>query len=242
MAILFDELLFDPDLFTAGGATGGPAYANTHIKNPATGIYKVNVNRYDFAQEWTLETGGMSNNDLDWFMEWWGGGFGSAYGFRVCIVSDFFVIDEVIGTGNGVTTIFSLTKSYSRPGASHSYVRRIVKPVVNLLTGGASVTLYEPNGVTPRVIPTFRGNGRGCPAFTIKKNAVTVTNYTVDNTVGKITFSVAPPAGHVITWSGEFDTPCRFLQNSFQLKPEVNSSDVQGLSLMEILPAELGIT
>lgn len=240
MAVLFDELLLDPDIFSAGGATGGPEYANTIVKNPQTGVFKVNVGRYDFQQVWNMDVGLLPPTDLDYFMEFWGGGFGSGYGFRLVVVSDFFVIDEAIGTGDGVQTVFNLTKSYIRPGANHSYVRRIVKPVVNLLVSPA-LTLYEPNGVTPRVIPTARGIGRGVPAFTVKKQAVTVTNYTINNSTGVITFAAAPPAGHVITWSGEFDCPARFLQNSFALKPDI-ASDISGLQIVEILPAELGIT
>jgi hypothetical protein len=240
MAALFDEILLDPDIFVAGGATGGPQYANTIIKNPQTGVFKVNVGRYDFTQVWDLQVGLMTGAKLDYFMEFWGGGFGSAYGFRAVIVSDFYVIDEVIGTGNGVQTVFPLLKSYSRPGANHSYVRRIVKPVVNALVSPAQV-LYEPNGVTTRAIPTVRGIGKGVPAFTVKKDAVTTTAYTVNNTTGNITFTTAPANGVVVTWSGEFDTPMRFLQNQFQLKPDI-ASDIQGLQLVEILPAELGIT
>jgi hypothetical protein len=240
MPALFDEILFDTDIIVAGGATGGPEYANTIVKNPATGIYKVNVNRYDFQQVWNISTELLTPAQLAYFMEFWGGGFGSAYGFRVVVVSDFYVIDEVLGTGNGVQTVFPLIKNYSRPGASHNYSRRIIKPVVNALLGGGGVTLYEPNGTTTRAIPTVRG-APFVPAFTVKKNGSTVVNYTVDNTVGKITFSVAPPAGHVVTWSGEFDTPMRFMTNSFALKPDV-SSDIQGIQLCEILPAELGIT
>lgn len=242
MPALFDELLFDPDWLIAGGATGGPQYANTMIRNPATGIYKTNVTRFDFQQVWDVQTGMMDADDLARFMEWWGGGFGSAYGFRVVIVSDFYVIDEVIGTGNGSQTVFPLIKTYSRPGAAHSYTRRIVKPVVNALLGGAGVTLFEPNGTTTRAIPTIRGAGLGVPAFTIKKAGVVQgSGYVVDNTVGTITFAVAPTGGQVITWSGEFDTPMRFMGNSFQLRPDV-ASDIQGLQLCEILPAELGIT
>lgn len=241
MAVLFDEILLDTDLIIAGGATGGPEYANTIVKNPATGIHKVNVSRYDFQQVWTISTELLTPAQLDYCVEFVGGGFGSAYGFRVLIISDFFVIDEVIGTGDGVQTIFPLIRTYTRPGASHTYSRRIVKPVVSALTGGGSVTLYEPNGTTPRVIPSTRGAARGVPAFTVKKNGSTVTNYTVDNTIGKITFSVAPPAGHVITWSGEYDTPMRFMGNSFPIKPD-QTSDVQAWTMCEILPSELGIT
>jgi uncharacterized protein (TIGR02217 family) len=224
---LFDEVLLDPDLFTAGGATGGPQYANTIIKNPATGIYKVNVNRYDFQQVWDMQCGLLEQDDLARFMEFWGGGFGSAVGFRVMILSDFYVIAEVIGTGNGSQTVFNLTKSYSRPGGSLTYTRRIVKPVVNGGLVSPAFTLYEPNGVT---------------AITIYKDAVAqVSVYTINNKTGVVTFAVAPAGGVVVSWSGEFDTPMRFLQNSFQLRPDI-ASDIQGLQLCEILPAELGIT
>src|SRR5688572_30613372 len=233
MAVLFDEILLDTDIIVAGGATGGPEYANTIIRNPATGIYKINVTRFDFQQVWNINTSLLTPAQIAYFMEFWGGGFGSAYGFRVVVISDFFVIDEVLGTGDGVQTVFPLIKNYSRPGAAHNYSRRIVKPVVNALLGGASVTLFEPNGTTTRAIPTVRGGYQGVPAFTVKKQGVTVSNYTVDNTVGKITFSTAPPAGHVVTWSGEFDTPMRFMMNNFALKPDV-SSDIQGLTLCEI--------
>jgi hypothetical protein len=238
---LFDEVLFDPMLFRAGGATGGPTLANTQIYNPATGIYKVNVNRYDFQQVWDIEVGSLEADDLARFLEFWGGGFGSAVGFRAMIVSDFYVVGEVIGTGNGSQTVFSLTKGYSRPGGSLVYTRRIVKPVVNALLGGTSVTLYEPDGVTVRAIPSRWGQGLGIPAFTVYKDAVSTTAYTVDNKLGKITFTTAPANGVVISWSGEFDTPSAFMGNSFQLRPEV-SSDIQGLRIREILPAELGIT
>lgn len=239
---LFDEVLLDPDLFTAGGATGGPQYANTIIKNPATGIYKVNVNRYDFQQVWDMQCGLLEPDDLARFMEFWGGGFGSAVGFRAVILSDFYVIAEVIGTGNGVQTVFPLTKGYSRPGGSLVYTRRIIKPVVNGALVSPAFTLYEPDGVTPRVIPSVRGAGLGVPAFTVYKDAVAQgAGYTINNKTGVVTFAAAPAGAVVISWSGEFDTPMRFLQNSFQLRPDV-ASDIQGLQMCEILPAELGIT
>jgi len=241
MAALFDEILFDTDVITAGGVTGGPEYANTMVQNPATGIYKVNVNRFDFIQVLSVSTDLLTPAQLDYCVEFVGGGFGSAYGFRVMIISDFFVIDEVIGTGNGVQTVFPLIRTYMRPGASHNYPRRILKPVVNALLGGGGVTLFEPNGSTTRAIPSVRGAARGVPAFTVKKNGSTVVNYTVDNTIGKITFAVAPPAGHVVTWSGEYDTPMRFMNNSFPTKPD-QTSEFQSWIMREMLAAEFGTT
>jgi hypothetical protein len=240
VAYLFDEILLDPDIFVAGGATGGPQYANTVARNPGTGVRKVNISRHDFQQVWDVQTGILNSDDLAYFMEFWGGGSGSAYGFRAVIVSDFFVVDEVFGTGNGTTTLFKLVKGYTRPGASHSYSKRIIKPVTNSLLGGGGVTLYEPNGTTVRAIPSVRGAGHGIPAFAIKINGTPTTAYTIDNTTGIISFTTPPANGATITWSGEFDHPMAFSQNQFQLKPDV-ASDIQGLQLVEILPAELNI-
>lgn len=242
VAYLFDEILLDPDIFSAGSASGGPQYANTHARNAGTGIRKTNVTRYDPIHVWDFQTEFLSPTKLDYFIEFWGGGHGSAYGFRCVVVSDFYVINEVIGTGNGVQTVFDLTRRYVRPGASHYYTRRIIKPVVNALLGGGGVALFEADGATTRAIPSVRGIGLGVPAFRVMKDAVVQgSGYTVDNTNGKVTFSAAPANGVVISWSGEYDTPMAFNQNSFQLRPDI-SSDIQGLQLCEILPAELGIT
>ena len=138
-------------------------------------------------------------------------------------------------------TAFPLTRTYSRPGASHNYIRRIIKPVTNSLLGGGGVSLFEADGATSRVIPSIRGAGQGVPAFTVKLNTTPTTAYTIDNTTGIITFSAAPGAGVSVKWSGEYDTPMAFNQNAFQLRPDV-ASDIQGLQLCEILPAELSIT
>jgi len=237
----FDEIFLDPNIFSDGSATGGPQFANTFARNPQTGIRKINVGRFDFQQVWDVQTELLTAAQLDYFLEFWAGGFGSAYGFRVWIPADFYVINEVIGTGTGSQTVFNLTRKYLRPGANHSYTRRIIKPVVNALLGGSSVTLYEADGVTQRVIPSTRATPFGVPAFRIRVNNSTVTNYTVDNAKGIVTFSSAPTSGYSIDWSGEYDTPMAFNTNSIQMKPKVGS-DIQGIQLMEIMPAELNIT
>lgn len=236
----FDEILLDPDLFVAGGAEGGPQYANTMAQNAQTGVRKVNVGRYDFQQVWTLRTDLLEPADLAYFMNFWGGGFGSAYGFRAVIVSDFYMIDEVIGTGDGVETIFPLIKTYKRPGGTHPYVKRVVKPATNTNVSGG-VTLYEADGATSRIIPSRRGAALGVPAFTVKLNSTPTSAYTINNTTGVITMTAAPGVGVVVKVSGEFDHPVQFLQNSFQLKPD-QASEISGLQLGEILPAQLGIS
>jgi hypothetical protein len=241
MAILFDEILFDSSLLTEESAVGSPEYANTMIRNPATGVYKTNVNRYDFQNVWNINTNLLSPAQLDYFIEFWAGGFGSAYGFRIRIITDFYMIDEVIGTGNGSQTVFPIIRTYTRPGANHNYQRRIIKPVVVPSPLGSSVALFEANGTTNRIIPSALGAALGVPAFTVKLNTTPTTAYTINNTTGVITMNSAPGAGVSVKVSCEYDTAVQFLNNSYQMKPGV-SSDVGGLQLCEILPATLGIT
>jgi hypothetical protein len=241
MVVLFDEILFDSSLLTEESAIGSPEYANTMIRNPATGIYKVNVNRYDFAHRWSISTNLLTPAQLDYFNEFWAGGFGSGYGFRIRIITDFYMIDEVIGTGNGAQTVFPIIRTYTRPGASHNYQRRIIKPVVVPSPLGSSVALFEANGTTSRIIPSALGSALGVPAFTVTLNTTPTTAYTINNTTGTITMNSAPANGVSVKVSCEYDTPVRFMNNSFQQKPGV-TSDVGGLELCEILPAELGIT
>jgi uncharacterized protein (TIGR02217 family) len=240
MPTSFDDSLLDSSLMTL--ASGSPEFANTLIRNPATGIYKANINRYDPAEVWTLEFALLTDTQREYLWRFWRGGFGSAYGFRVRVPSDWKVVAEVIGTGNGSQTVFPLVRTYTRPGSSgHSNVRRIIKPaVVTNLTGG-SATLLEPDGVTGRIVPHTGPPGTG-QAFQVFKDGVNqVSGWTIHNGTGNITFSTAPANGVVISWSGEFDTPMRFMSNSFQGRVDVDS-DVRGLTLCEILPAELGIT
>lgn len=239
---LFDECLLDPDVFVAGGALGGPGYSNTMAHNAQTGIRKVNIGRLDFQHQMDLQTDKLTPANLAYLMNFWGGGYGSGVGFRAMILYDFYVINEVLGISDGTiaSRTWQLIKTYKRPGVSRSYSKPILKPVVNALLGGSGVTLFEPNGSTTRAIPTVRGAGLGVPAFRIMLDGVVTTGYVVDNTSGIVTLTATPANGVVVSWSGEFDVPMRFLNNNFQAKPDI-SSEISGLQLGEILGPELGL-
>ena len=238
----FDEILLDPNLFTLGDAFGSPEFANAMGRAPGTGVMKINVTRQDAQHVWTVDfkmvkpsEGGGSSNEMDYFNHMWYGGFGSAYGFRVRVETDRLANNEVLGTSDGTVTskTWKLTKKYQRPGTTtHPYYRYICKPVVSTNLGGSSVTLYEPNGTTPRVIES---------PFVLMENGTPVpSGWTVDNTKGIITYASAPAAGKIISWSGAFDIPMRFFTNAFQQKHDF-PAEIKGLQLIEILPAELGL-
>jgi hypothetical protein len=220
--------------------TGSPEFANAHLFNPSTGVVKTAVRRYNEIRKVNLTIKLAKAQKSSYFNNFWLGGYGSAIGFRFRYVPDFTAIDEVFGEGDGLTTEFYLVKTYKRPGASIENVRRIIKPVVNAHLGGDGVTLYEPDGADPRVIPSSAAQNLGVPAFTIKVDGTPTTAYTIDNTIGKVTFTSAPGIGAVLTWSGEDDLPAAFVGNSYVHNFDT-ASEITGIALREILPAELDI-
>lgn len=235
---LFDEVLLDPNIMT--GFTGSPTFANHTIRNQTSGIRKVNVNRFDAIERGFIDLALLTEAQQAYLMNFWRGGYGNAVGFRVRVPYDYKVTLEAFGLGTGAQTAFNLASTYTRPGVTaRQDVRRIVKPVndtpaqlTNLGGAGGSVRLYEADGVTPRIIGT---------TFRIYFGGVEqTTGWTINNTTGQVTFSVAPSNGTVIQWSGEFDVPMSFVANSMQQKFDV-SSDVQGLEIEEILYLNLGI-
>src|SRR5205807_1249331 len=198
-----------------------------------------NVPRQDPQHVWqcdykmvTPSEGGGSSNEMDYFNQFWYGGSGSAYGFRVRVETDHLLLLEVLGTSDGTTAskTWKVTKKYNRPGTtSHPYYRYLCKPVATANLSGDSVTLYEPDGGTARVVES---------AFKVYfGNVEQTTGWTISNTTGILTFTVAPPNGTVVKVSGQFDTPMRFFVNRFAQKADF-PAEIHGLQMVEIMPAE----
>lgn len=90
--------------------------------------------------------------------------------------------DCVLGTGDGVTRAFQITKTYAR--GAQTYTRNIKLPVVS------SVLVAVTNGSG---VPTLVASG-----------------YSVSRPGGVITFDAAPIAGRLISCGYLFDVPVRF--------------------------------
>lgn len=243
MPILFDHILLDPNIITDGNAQGSPEYANTMIKNPGTGINKINITRFDAQHVWNFDFRLLSTAQQLYLQKIWRGGYGSAYGLRVRLVPDFFVVSEVLGISDGTiaSRTWYLTKTYNRPGTTgHGDIRRIIMPVVNAHPAAGSVALKEADGSTTRAIPSIDAQSNGVPAFSVFLDGVLTTAYTIDNTTGILILTSTPPLNTVVTYSAEFDTPMRFFQNSFQQTASV-AAEVTGIQMVEILPAEFGL-
>lgn len=141
----------------------------------------------------------------------WRAHFGSLYPFRFRDWSDYVATDEPFGTGDGATTAFQLTKTYD--------------PSLILL-GTAGSLFYVRDVVLLASTPTIKVDG-------VTKTVT--TDYTISDT-GLVTFTSAPTADKVLTWSGEFDVPVRF--DIDQLPVILNDSDlasIQSISIKEVI-------
>ena len=142
---------------------------------------------------------------------------GAARGFRLTDPSDYSsngmagtptASDQLLGTGDGVTSSFALVKTYGAAGASGDAVqtRRITRP----RAGSVVVSL---NGV------------------------VASSGWTL-NPGGVIAFAIAPAAGVVVRAGFLFDVPVRFEQDKLDIAcTAFNASDVPSIPLVEIREA-----
>ena len=111
---------------------------------------------------------------------------GRAQGFRWKDILDFKADHEDVAVGDGTTAVYQLIKVYGT-GATAS-VRSIIKPVgVDYPVGQATDT------VEIYIDDVLQTGG-----------------YTVNYTTGKVTLGGNLGMGSILSWSGEFDVPCRF--------------------------------
>lgn len=129
----FHEVRFP--LRLALGATGGPV-RRTDIVNLSNGREQRNQRWRDSRRSYDAGSGVKSLADLYAVLEFFEARGGQLYGFRFRDPVDWksgapgeavSATDQVIGTGDGVTAVFPLVKTYADSGGS--WVRRIVKPV-----------------------------------------------------------------------------------------------------------------
>lgn len=133
---------------------------------------------------------------------------GKANAFRFWDAKDHSLIGQVIGIGDGATTVFQLKKTYLCGG--QSFVYNVTKPVwSNAVTylGGPL-----PNSIQIAVNGAVQAYG---------------SVWTLDPTTGLVTFGTAPVANAVITTpEGDFHFPVRF--DTDELPMEVEESYVRG--------------
>lgn len=156
------------------GFTGGPQF-QTQIDPLNSGNEKRNVDWAQCRHKYTAPFKNISNDAYLAIKRVFLICRGRAHTFLHRDWGDFSASNEPLGTGDGTTLIFQLTK-YSTDVSGGVYVRTITKPDVGVVV----------------------------------KAGGTVVSPVVSQLDGTVTFTTAPAAGVVLTWSGEFFIHVRF--------------------------------
>lgn len=166
----FHEVQFPTDI--ALGATGGPE-RRTEIVVLGSGHERRNAAWAGARRRYNIGYGVKGLDDLFAVLGFFEARQGRLYGFRFKDFTDFrsgaptatpSPSDQVIGTGDGATLAFALTKSYGE--AQHAIIRPITKPVAGTVrvvvagverTAGTDFTVNAATGVVTFTSPPALG-------------------------------------------------------------------------------------
>lgn len=124
----FAEVRFPTDI--AFGSTGGPEYS-TDIVMLQSGHEQRNINWAESRARYNVAHGVKTKAQLDTLVAFFRARKGRADGFRFKDWMDYQASGEMIGTGDGTTTVFQLKKAYS--SGSVVETRTINKPVAGTI-------------------------------------------------------------------------------------------------------------
>lgn len=196
------------------GSVGGPKYSTTLVIADSGWEY-ANINWENARHEFNVAMGVRSHSELSELIKFFHLCRGRAHSFRYknwldyksCDMEDVISpYDQVFGVGDDVSVEFQLKKRYELFG-------------INELT--QEINIYKP---VPNTI-------------SVTKNDVILvygTDYVVDYTTGKVTFSVAPLLGDILKWGGEFDLPCRFDTDEIQVTLDFYQHGSTNIPLVEV--------
>ena len=148
------------------GAVGGPVF-NTEIINSGNETEQRNCTRWFPLGRWQLgnrliyEGDDKGINEVEYLRAFHAARKGSKQGFRYKDWTDYFGVNQHIGTTDGITTQWQLTKRYY--AGSYFVYRPIIKPVegtVNMYLDGNSITyplINYSTGVISFLVPPAPG-------------------------------------------------------------------------------------
>lgn len=194
-------------------ARGGEVFQTSIIGNRYS-IHQRNVASINPPRKWSIDFHNRTAIELEVLRTFFNSKFGMGIGFRFRPPSDYQFNGDVIGTGTGSQTVFPLYRKYI--GGSQTMSRRILKP--------SNVALTVAYNGTPQ-------------SFTLG------SNYTIQTAAGTITFASAPSNGTSISLTGgEYCVPVVFDMDTFESEDISTISNWQGVGLVELLAANLGLT
>lgn len=181
----FREVLFPPEI--SYGSSGGPKFKTT-IFTADSGYEQRNVDWANQRAEYDVSHGIKTQAQMDALTSFfYAVARGRAYGFRYKDWNDYRIALQNIGTGDGVTTIFQMKKTYSTTQAESAETDTYSRTITKIEWGSVA-------GVTVNAV--------------VKTSP---THYSVNYNTGKITFVTPPGVGHaVVVGQARFHVPVRF--------------------------------
>lgn len=205
----FHEVLFPADI--SYGSQGGPKFKTT-VFTADSGYEQRNIDWANSRAEYDVSHGIKDQDAMDVLTAFFYARRARAYGFRFKDWNDYKLKLEQIAVGDGATTVFQITKTYtdSQPetGETFSFTRKITKPSFGTVSG---VTV----GGVVKTSPT---------------------DYSVNYTTGMITFVVAPALDAlVVIGAAEFHVPVRFDTDHLDASHEFwNTQSWNSIPLVEV--------
>ncbi len=194
--------------------TGGPSFQNVIQESVAGTEQRIRVwakCRGEWDISYTIMNTAETSGTFRAVVALFRAHFGNLYPFPFKDWGDFELTNEIIGAGDGSDKTFQITKTYDPS---------------QILLATPGTRTYVREIYLPR------------PGLVVKVNGVTMTpttQYTVDS-AGLITFVTAPPSGHAITVTGEFDVPVRFNSVKLDLTIDVNNiAQIGSLPIREVI-------
>ena len=213
MVQAFHEVLFPVPIAMTG--RGGP-HRHTEIAIQASG-FEQRLSRWRHARRrYEIGSGLKTRDDLMQLVHFFEARRGRLYGFRFhdpldgqsCAVgASVTPLDQILGTGDGVTSSFLLCKAYGT--SPWSYMRPILKPCAG----------------TVRVAV----NGVECVAG--RDFVCDTTSGQITFSQGH-----SPPVTSVVTAGFQFDVPVRFENDTFDVNFDaLGTSEIPVMTLLELL-------
>lgn len=226
----FDEVLFDPGIFTEG-MTGGPEFDTSIVTTPA-GISQANVNRYDSISKYDVPLTLLSQTKLRKALTFFRARRGMARPFRFRPLEDHGVTLEAFATGTGTSAPYQLQVTYLSGGEQD--VRKIVKPVVQQSREKNGVQLLGGDGLPRNITNPIK--------IYINGIEQTGASWKVDAYTGVLTFTSSfPSLGTIVSWTGDFDIPARFGTDRWPGRYDLGGVSEATLPIWEVLPPEIGL-
>lgn len=194
------------------GAQGGPRFKTT-VLTLSSGHERRNIDWENTRGFWDIGYGLQNKTDFSLVQDFFYARQGKAHSFRFKDWSDFAIDDQTMMTTDTSTSTVSMFKRYTSGGVN--FDRPITKP----LASGWTCTV---NAVSATVVYDTT------PA---------VLEVNIDTLTGLITLGAthAATTGQDVNLTGEFDIPCRFDTDAFDVNLQLyNAGAIPSLPVMEV--------